>query len=99
MTVTAKKTTPAPSAPPNTTAEPTSLAALKTEAEPLAARLAQVEAELAVPDPDPAPPGGEANWLDAAIASRKEAVRKRADLSAERDVILEHLTPLRSRIA
>lgn len=97
MTATAKKIPSAASDAPSATAEPSPLAALRAEAEPLVARLAQVEAELAAPDP--APPGGEANWLDAAVASRKDAVRKRADLAAERDVILEHLTPLRSRIA
>ncbi|PZQ45814.1 MAG: hypothetical protein DI556_21955 [Rhodovulum sulfidophilum] len=99
MTAIAKKITPAPSAPPKATAEPMSLAALKAEAEPLAARLSQAEAALAALDTTPAQQGGESVSVEAAIATRKAGVQKRADLTAERDVLAERLTPLRARIA
>ena len=102
MNATVKKTpAAAPAAPPKTTAEPSPLLALRAEAEPLAARLATVDADLATLGAAPAlaPAGGETISLEAAIAARKAGVQKRADLTAERDVIAERLAPIQSRIA
>lgn len=80
------KPTSAPA--PETTAD--ALRRLKSEAAPLEARLAAVEAQLDAPAPVTA-----AVLLDDEIAARKKHLARRAELEVERDVLLDRLKPMR----